>query len=210
MLVLPNLYGDIVSDLCAGLIGGLGLAPGANFGDERGGLRADPRLGAEVRRPEQGQPDGDDALGGADAPPPRRDRGRRAARERDRRGDRRGQERHLRHEADPRRPDRGRHERGRGRDHREAGGLRVETRRSRSSAPGTSARPARRSSRAATTPTSCSSTSRRGSRRARRSTSTRPARCSATSRTSPARTATRRPPAPRSSSSPPASRASRG
>lgn len=34
VLVLPNLYGDIVSDLCAGLIGGLGLAPGANIGDE--------------------------------------------------------------------------------------------------------------------------------------------------------------------------------
>ena len=34
MLVLPNLYGDIVSDLGAGLIGGLGLAPGANIGDE--------------------------------------------------------------------------------------------------------------------------------------------------------------------------------
>ena len=33
VLVLPNLYGDIVSELCAGLIGGLGLAPGANIGD---------------------------------------------------------------------------------------------------------------------------------------------------------------------------------
>jgi isocitrate dehydrogenase (NAD+) len=33
VLVLPNLYGDIVSDLAAGLIGGLGVAPGANFGD---------------------------------------------------------------------------------------------------------------------------------------------------------------------------------
>ncbi len=33
VLVLPNLYGDIVSDLCAGLVGGLGVAPGANFGD---------------------------------------------------------------------------------------------------------------------------------------------------------------------------------
>ena len=32
-LLLENLYGDIVSDLCAGLIGGLGLAPGANIGD---------------------------------------------------------------------------------------------------------------------------------------------------------------------------------
>ncbi len=33
VLVLPNLYGDIISDLCAGLIGGLGVAPGANIGD---------------------------------------------------------------------------------------------------------------------------------------------------------------------------------
>lgn len=33
VLVLPNLYGDIVSDLCAGLIGGLGMAPGANIGE---------------------------------------------------------------------------------------------------------------------------------------------------------------------------------
>jgi len=32
VLVCPNLYGDIVSDLCAGLVGGLGLAPGGNFG----------------------------------------------------------------------------------------------------------------------------------------------------------------------------------
>jgi isocitrate dehydrogenase (NAD+) len=32
-LLLPNLYGDIISDLCAGLVGGLGLAPGANIGD---------------------------------------------------------------------------------------------------------------------------------------------------------------------------------
>ena len=34
VLVLPNLYGDIVSDVCAGLIGGLGIAPGANIGDQ--------------------------------------------------------------------------------------------------------------------------------------------------------------------------------
>lgn len=33
VLVLPNLYGDIISDLCAGLSGGLGIAPGANIGD---------------------------------------------------------------------------------------------------------------------------------------------------------------------------------
>ncbi|HET8765414.1 MAG TPA: isocitrate/isopropylmalate dehydrogenase family protein, partial [Rhodanobacter sp.] len=34
VLVLPNLYGDIVSDLCSGMIGGLGVAPGANIGTE--------------------------------------------------------------------------------------------------------------------------------------------------------------------------------
>jgi isocitrate dehydrogenase (NAD+) len=34
ILVAPNLYGDIVSDLCAGLVGGLGIAPGANIGDD--------------------------------------------------------------------------------------------------------------------------------------------------------------------------------
>lgn len=34
MLLLPNLYGDILSDLAAGLVGGLGVAPGANFGDD--------------------------------------------------------------------------------------------------------------------------------------------------------------------------------
>ncbi len=34
VLVLPNLYGDIISDLCAGLVGGLGVAPGGNIGDK--------------------------------------------------------------------------------------------------------------------------------------------------------------------------------
>ncbi|HDZ68817.1 MAG TPA: isocitrate/isopropylmalate dehydrogenase family protein, partial [Phycisphaerales bacterium] len=34
VIVLPNLYGDILSDLCAGLVGGLGVAPGANIGDK--------------------------------------------------------------------------------------------------------------------------------------------------------------------------------
>ena len=33
VLLLPNLYGDIVSDLCAGLVGGLGVVPGANLGE---------------------------------------------------------------------------------------------------------------------------------------------------------------------------------
>lgn len=34
VLVMPNLYGDIISDLCAGLVGGLGVAPSANIGEE--------------------------------------------------------------------------------------------------------------------------------------------------------------------------------
>jgi isocitrate dehydrogenase (NAD+) len=34
VLVLPNLYGDIISDLAAGMVGGLGVAPGANFGHD--------------------------------------------------------------------------------------------------------------------------------------------------------------------------------
>ena len=34
VLVLPNLFGDVVSDLASGLVGGLGVAPGANFGEE--------------------------------------------------------------------------------------------------------------------------------------------------------------------------------
>jgi isocitrate dehydrogenase (NAD+) len=35
ILLLENLYGDVVSDLCAGLVGGLGLVPGANYGDDQ-------------------------------------------------------------------------------------------------------------------------------------------------------------------------------
>jgi isocitrate dehydrogenase (NAD+) len=38
VLVLPNLYGDIVSDLCAGLVGGLGVVPAANLGDDGSGV----------------------------------------------------------------------------------------------------------------------------------------------------------------------------
>lgn len=34
MLVMPNLYGDILSDLCAGLVGGLGLTPSGNIGND--------------------------------------------------------------------------------------------------------------------------------------------------------------------------------
>ena len=40
VLVLPNLYGDIVSDLAAGLVGGLGIVPGANIGDQHANFEA--------------------------------------------------------------------------------------------------------------------------------------------------------------------------
>jgi isocitrate dehydrogenase (NAD+) len=40
VLLLPNLYGDIVSDLCAGLVGGLGVVPGANLGEAIGVFEA--------------------------------------------------------------------------------------------------------------------------------------------------------------------------
>src|SRR4029434_2848041 len=43
MMLLENLYGDIVSDLCAGLIGGLGLVPGANIGQPGAGFAGVPR-----------------------------------------------------------------------------------------------------------------------------------------------------------------------
>jgi isocitrate dehydrogenase (NAD+) len=40
VLVMPNLYGDIVSDLCAGLVGGLGIVPSANLGSDIGVFEA--------------------------------------------------------------------------------------------------------------------------------------------------------------------------
>ena len=105
VLVLPNLDGDIISDLTAWLVGGLGVAPG---GEHRHGgrrLRGDARVGAQVHGPEQGQPDCDDPLREAHARPSRRARRGEAPRGCRRRGDRRGEERDVRLEADPRRPD---------------------------------------------------------------------------------------------------------
>jgi isocitrate dehydrogenase (NAD+) len=45
VIVLPNLYGDILSDLCAGLVGGLGLAPGVHVGDRCAVFEATPGSG---------------------------------------------------------------------------------------------------------------------------------------------------------------------
>ena len=42
IMLLENLYGDIVSDLCAGLVGGLGLVPGANIGEKGAVFEAVP------------------------------------------------------------------------------------------------------------------------------------------------------------------------
>ncbi len=67
VLVAPNLYGDIVSDLCAQMVGGLGFACSGNIGDEARGVRAVARIRAEVRGPVQGQPDRDDSRGQDDA-----------------------------------------------------------------------------------------------------------------------------------------------
>ena len=71
VLVLPNLYGDIVSDLAAGPRRRAGRRARREHRDRGRGLRARPRLGAQVRRPGQGQPDGADPERRADAPPPR-------------------------------------------------------------------------------------------------------------------------------------------
>jgi isocitrate dehydrogenase (NAD+) len=48
VLVMPNLYGDVVSDLCAGLVGGLGLAPGAQLGDRHALFEATHGTGPRV------------------------------------------------------------------------------------------------------------------------------------------------------------------
>ena len=91
MLLLENLYGDIVSDLCAGFIGGLGMAPGANIGDDGRDLRGRARQRPRHRGQEPREPHGPHPLRGHDARPPRRD-GRGAARARGRpRGARGGQ-----------------------------------------------------------------------------------------------------------------------
>ena len=47
VLVMPNLYGDILSDLCAGLIGGLGLTPSGNIGTDGAIFEVSPRPGGK-------------------------------------------------------------------------------------------------------------------------------------------------------------------
>jgi len=99
VLVMENLYGDIVSDLCAGLVGGLGVVPGANPGPITR-VRGRARLRTGHRRQEPGEPDRPHPLGRHDAAPHRRRQGRRA--DRDRRPARAGEGRS--HDPRPRRP----------------------------------------------------------------------------------------------------------
>ena len=77
VLVLPNLYGDIVSDLCAGLVGGLGVAPGANIGEQAAVFEPVHGSAPKYTGPEQGQPHGAAALRRAHAAAPRASRRRR-------------------------------------------------------------------------------------------------------------------------------------
>ncbi len=68
VLVMANLYGDIVSDLIAGMIGGLGVAPGGNIGTCGLGLRTNSWFRPEPRGQKRSQPDGNDSFRRADAP----------------------------------------------------------------------------------------------------------------------------------------------
>ena len=67
VLVTENMFGDILSDLGAGLVGGMGMAPSADIGDRHAPLPARARHRARHRRPGQGQPERDVPVGGDDA-----------------------------------------------------------------------------------------------------------------------------------------------
>ena len=69
-LLLENLYGDIVSDLCAGLVGGLGPGARRQPGPGVRHLRSGTRLGSRHRRQRRRQPHGAVAVGDPDAAPP--------------------------------------------------------------------------------------------------------------------------------------------
>ncbi len=96
VLVTENLYGDILSDLGAGLVGGLGIIPGANIGDNAAVFRSGARLGARHRGQGLREPHGLDPERRDDAPPHRRAELGAADRDRDHRGLPRGQRAHAR------------------------------------------------------------------------------------------------------------------
>ena len=115
VLVLPNLYGDILSDLAAGLVGGLGVAPGANIGADGAVFEATHGSAPKYKGQNKVNPTALILSGHADAAAPQGRRRRRAAGTGRGRRDRRGQGRDLRHEGQSRRPNGRRHPRnGRG------------------------------------------------------------------------------------------------
>ena len=118
VIVLPNLYGDIVSDLGAGMIGGLGLAPGANIGTDGAIFEATHGSAPKYKGQNRVNPTALMLSGVLMLRHLERDRGRRPDGARHRRGDPQGRQGHLRPEADARRPVRGRHERVRRRCYR--------------------------------------------------------------------------------------------
>ena len=90
VLVLPNLYGDIVSDLCAGLVGGLGVAPGANIGTEAAVFEPVHGSAPKYAGLNKANPTALILSAAPDAPPPRLTGGRGAGRDRGPGRDRRG------------------------------------------------------------------------------------------------------------------------
>ena len=102
VLVLPNLYGDIVSDLCAGLVGGLGVAPGANIGEAGAVFEATHGSAPKYKGQYKMNPTALILSGVLMLEHLGETRGRPSAREGGCPGDRGGQGRHLRHEAAPR------------------------------------------------------------------------------------------------------------
>ena len=109
VLVLPNLYGDILSDLAAGLVGGLGVAPGANIGPDGAVFEATHGSAPKYKGQNKVNPTALILSGMLMLRHLKRERRRRPAGKGRRRRDRRRQGRHLRHEARPRRPHRRRH-----------------------------------------------------------------------------------------------------
>ena len=83
MLVLENLYGDIISDLCAAFVGGLGVVPGANFGEGCAIFEAVHGSAPDIAGRDIANPTALLRSGHADAAPPRRARRRLAHPQRD-------------------------------------------------------------------------------------------------------------------------------
>ena len=67
VMVMENMFGDILSDLAAGLIGGLGIAPSADIGDKHAVFQPCHGTAPDIMGQGKANPDGDDPVGGDDA-----------------------------------------------------------------------------------------------------------------------------------------------